>query len=240
MHDLDNAPLELDSDLDEFEYLDHEQPDPEYAAYETGVFDEAEEMELAAEMLAVTDEAELDQFLGDLIKKAGQAVGKVIKSPIGKKLGGFLKGAAKKVLPVAAGALGTMVGGPLGGMVASKAATAAGDAFGLELEGLSPEDQEFETARHFVRFAGDAARQASKVLSAHDPEDAARDAVMNAARKFAPGLLRPVARSLQSEVAPRRGTAASPDTGNAAPPRGPRPTSGRWVREGHRIVLMGL
>lgn len=223
MHDIDNTTLELDSDLDEFEYTDRE-----YEESEAGVFSEAEEMELAAEMLAVTDETELDQFLGNLIKQAGQAVGKAVKSPIAHKLGGFLKGAVKKVLPVAAGALGTVVGGPVGGMLASKAASAAGDAFGLELEGLSNEDQEFETARHFVRFAGDAARQASKLRDAPDPQSAAKHAVMKAARTFAPGLLRQATHSMDSEVA------------TPAASRGPRPITGRWVREGHRVVLLGL
>lgn len=221
MHDIDRTQLEFDTPLDEFEYADNE-----YTQGEAGVFDEAQEMELAAELLGVGDEAELDQFLGSLIKQAGQAIGKAVKSPIGRKLGGFLKGAAKKVLPAAAGALGTVVGGPLGGMAASKLASAAGDAFGLELEGLSPEDQEFETARHFVRFAGEAARQASKVLAAPDPEAAAKKAVTHAARQFAPGLLRPVARALQSEVGPAHGPRVA--------------QSGRWVRDGQRIVLMGL
>lgn len=221
MHDIERTQLELDSEFDELEYTDHEYPESE-----AGVFGEAEEMELAAELLSVSDEAELDQFLGNLIKQAGQAIGKAIKSPIGRKLGGFLKGAAKKVLPVAAGALGTVVAGPIGGMLVSKAASAAGDAFGLELEGLSPEDQEFEAARHFVRFAGDAARQACKLPGNAEPEAAAKKAVMKAAHRFAPGLLRPAAHAVQSEV--------------AAPSRHPRPLTGRWVREGQRVVLMGL
>ena len=40
-------------------------------------------MELAAELLGVASEAELDRFLGDLIKKAGRAVGQFVKSPVG-------------------------------------------------------------------------------------------------------------------------------------------------------------
>jgi hypothetical protein len=221
MHDIEHTQFELDSEFDAFEDADHEYPESE-----AGVFGEAEEMELAAELLAVSDEAELDQFLGDLIKKAGQAIGKAVKSPLGHKLGGFLKGAAKKVLPVAAGALGTIVGGPVGGMLASKAASAAGDAFGLELEGLSPEDQEFEAARHFVRFAGEAARHACKTPGGAEPQAAARKAVMKAAHRFAPGLLRAADQAPQSEI--------------AAPPRQHRPMTGRWVREGQRVVLLGL
>ena len=70
------------------------------------VFSEAETMELAGELLEVTNEAELDRFLGDLIKKAGKAVGSFVRSPVGNAIGGWLKGAAKQLLPVAGGALG--------------------------------------------------------------------------------------------------------------------------------------
>jgi len=41
-----------------------------YGEYE-GTISEAEEMELAAELLSVSNEAELEQFLGKLFKKAG-------------------------------------------------------------------------------------------------------------------------------------------------------------------------
>ena len=74
----------------------------EYGEAEWGeVFNEGEVMELAAELLEVTNEAELDRFLGKLIKKAGSALGKVVKSPIGQAVGGVLKGVAKKALPIA-------------------------------------------------------------------------------------------------------------------------------------------
>lgn len=221
MHDIDRTDLEFDVETSEYESTD-----AEYPQYEARVFDEAQEMELASELLTVGNEAELDQFIGGLIKQAVPAIGKALKSPVAQKLGGFLKGAAKKVLPAAAQAVGTVFGGPVGGMIAGNVAKAAGDAFGLELEGLSPEDQEFEAARHFVRFAGEAARQATKAGGLGDAEAAAKKAVTQAARKLAPGLLRPVAAALQSEVAPAR--------------LGATAQSGRWFREGQRIVLTGL
>lgn len=221
MHDIDRTDLEFDVETSEYESAD-----AEYPQYEARVFDEAQEMELASELLTVGNDAELDQFIGGLLKQAVPAIGKALKSPVAQKLGGFLKGAAKKVLPAAAQAVGTVFGGPVGGMIAGNVAKAAGDAFGLELEGLSPEDQEFEAARHFVRFAGEAARQASKGGGFGDAEAAAKKAVTQAARKLAPGLLRPVAAALQSEVAPARRAAAA--------------QSGRWFREGQRIVLTGL
>ena len=52
-------------------------------------------------LLGVANEEELDHFLGDLIKKAGRAVGKFVKSPVGKAIGGVLKTAAKTALPLA-------------------------------------------------------------------------------------------------------------------------------------------
>ncbi len=82
---------------------------PEMETYETEwggeaeVFSEAEAMELAGELLEITTEAELDRFLGDLISKAGQAVGTFVRSPIGNAVGGWLKGAAKNALPLAGG-----------------------------------------------------------------------------------------------------------------------------------------
>ena len=46
-----------------------------YGEYsQEGTFSEADEMELAAELLSVSNEAELDQFLGKLFKKAGAFV----------------------------------------------------------------------------------------------------------------------------------------------------------------------
>jgi hypothetical protein len=65
------------------------------AEYESEVFSEAEVLELAEQLTEVTTEAELDRFLGDLISKAGRALGKVVRSPIGQAVGGWLKGAAK-------------------------------------------------------------------------------------------------------------------------------------------------
>ena len=97
---MSNGLAEYNPQMESFEY------DFEAENSESGVFNESEEMELAAELLEVRDEAELEQFLGDLIKKAGSAIGKVVKSPIGQAIGGVLKAAAKKALPLAGSALG--------------------------------------------------------------------------------------------------------------------------------------
>ena len=62
----------------------------------------------------VTDEQELDQFLGKLISKISRTAGSIIRSPAGKALGGVLKGAAKKALPIAGPASWNVFRGPGG------------------------------------------------------------------------------------------------------------------------------
>jgi len=83
MHDIDRTQLEMTPEMEgyEFEQFEAEQ----FGMGETGaVFNEVEEMELASELLGVSNEQELDRFLGDLIKKVGHAVGQVVRSPIGQ------------------------------------------------------------------------------------------------------------------------------------------------------------
>ena len=106
--------------------------------------DEVEEMELAAELLAVSSEEELDQFLGKLFKGArGEGIKKVARP-----LGGILKGIAKKALPFVGGALGSFIPIPgVGTAVGTALGGAASKLLEVDLEGMSPEDQEFELAR---------------------------------------------------------------------------------------------
>jgi uncharacterized protein (DUF697 family) len=190
----------------------------ESSADKAGVFDEGEEMELAAELLEVTNEQELEQFLGDFIKKAGRAVGGIVKSPLVQSIGGVLKRAAKVALPIAGGALGTLVGGPIGTSIGSSLGSMAGNALGLELEGLSPEDREFEAARQFIRFAGETVRNAMQAPPDLHPGSAAARAAEDAAREHAPGLLNG---SFHQSGAHRR-------------------HHGHWFRHGSKIVLYGL
>ena len=179
-------------------------------------------LELAAGLLEVQNEQELDRFLGNLVSRAGQAVGRFVSSPTGQALGGLLKGAAKQALPIAGAALGGYVGGPAGARIGGQLASAAGQMFGLELEGLSSEDREFEVAKGFVRFAGEAVKNATASAAGADPRATATAAAVAAARRYAPGLL-------------------TPTTGGADGPAGiaGRGRSGRWIRRGNRIVLFG-
>jgi hypothetical protein len=141
-----------------------------------------------------------------------------VKSPTGRALGGILKGAAKKALPVVGGAIGGAIGGSAGGAIGSRLASGAGRLFGLELEGLSPEDQEFEVARQYVRFAGSAAQKAALTPPNVPPQEAAKTAAVAAAQQYAPGMIRGKARSTPMAAGGQRRT-------------------GRWIRRGRNIII---
>jgi uncharacterized membrane protein YgcG len=160
----------------------------EFQGEQETVFDEVQEMELAAELLGIHNEEELEQFLGKLIKSAGRAIGGIVRSPIGKALGGALKNVARVALPMAGKVLGNMALPGVGGIIGGKLASAAGGMFGLELEGMSAQDQEFEVARRVVRLAGESVKQATQMPLAGPPTTIAKDAVLAAAARHAPGL----------------------------------------------------
>lgn len=190
-------------------------------------FGEEAEMDLAAELLDTGSEAEMDQFLQGLVKRAGGAWSGWVRSPEGRQLVGLLRGAAKKALPGLGAAVGSHLGGPEGARLGRQASQQAGRIFGLELEGLSPEDQEFEVARRFVRCAGAAARQLVEGLA-----PSPRQALQTAARTFAPGLLAG-AQELGYGPGPHPVSTGS-RCGCAYGGR----RSGRWVKIRGRIVLL--
>ncbi|WP_431477579.1 hypothetical protein [Massilia eburnea] len=225
MHDTDRTTLEFGNETSyEGEY---EFGEAEWGGEmgQQGMLTEAEEMELASELLSVTNEAELEQFLGSFLKKAASFAGNVIRSPVGKAIGGALKGVAKKALPLAGGAIGGYFGGPLGAKIGSGLASAAGSAMGLEAEGeMSGEDREFDGARTFVKVAADTVNRAAQARGG-DPRQIAMQAATAAVRQHAPGLL---ARAGQQSGQ------GGQQAGMAA-----RGNSGRWVRQGRKIVIYG-
>jgi hypothetical protein len=214
----------------ESEYGEYE---TEYGEYEGGAlagsvispdlespFSELEEMELASDLLEVTSEQEFEQFLADVFRSVGRAAGNLIRSDTGQALGGILKGslsdAAKQALPVLGRAIGDVAGGY--GDIGAQAGSAAGSLLGLELEGLSAEDREFETARQLVRFVGSAANQVAAAPRNLPPAAAAGTAARRAAQIYAPGLV-PRLQGRSTRLWPR---------------------GGRWVRRGRTIVLFGF
>ena len=145
-------------------------------------FSEEEELALASELLNVTNEDELDQFIGKLLKTFKG----LSRTPLGSQLGGIIKGAAKTALPMLGAAAGNFLVPGVGGVMGSKLASAAGSMLGLEVEGLSREDQEFQLARQLVRFGGAAARNAEEIEQTAPPSEAAQQAAVSAAQQYAP------------------------------------------------------
>ncbi len=175
-------------------------------------FNAEQESELAGELLAVSNEQELNHFIGKLIKKAVPAVKGFLQSAAGQKLGGFIKGAARKLLPIAGKVVGGAFGGPIGSKIGGFLGNAASNLFELELEGLSNEDREYEIARAYIRFAGSAANSAARHPQWQiNPGFAARRAMYAAARRYAPGYFSP-AGSFNND-------------------------SGTWFRQGNRIII---
>lgn len=245
MHDFDGTQSYQESEYEpemygyeaEEEYFGGE-GEEEYGDYESEseAFDEVEEMEMAADFLEITDEQELEQFLGKLFRKGR----KFFKKGVGRKLGRILKGVAKKALPVVGGAIGSAIAPGVGTTIGSKLGAAAGNIFGLELEGLSPQDQEYEVARRFVRFANSAVQKAGQLQRALPADSAARKAVLLAAKKHAPGLLKKLggirsALGFELEADETAQGAILNQNGGGGSGR-----SGRWIRRGRKIILIGV
>src|SRR4051794_20360219 len=248
MHDIDRALFEQEQWSGEAGYETGEQESGYETGYESGyesayetyeVFGESSdsrETALAAELLEVTNEAELDRFLGDFLGKAVSAVKNFASSDIGKAVGGVIKGVAKQALPQLGQIAGDLIAPGAGGAIGAKAGNWLGSRLelGLELEGLSAEDREFETAKAVVRFGEEAAQRAAQAAGNSPgpaPLQVARSAAMAAARNHLPGLVQ------SGTGQPGQAGANGANGGNGA--RTHR-SSGQWVRRGRRIVLLDV
>lgn len=221
VHDIDNIHYESLDDDEEYEGLFENESESSYFTGE-GILDEDEEMALAAELLNVTDDEELEQFFGKIFKKA-KRWGKKLNRASGGFLGRALRKVARRALPIVGGALGNFVVPGAGGLIGARLASRAGKMFGLELEGMELEEQEFEVARKFVRFASQAAADTADNEAFMSPQQAVKKAIASAAQLHAPGLLGSSRGSVR--VRDHRGSG--------------RGSGGRWVRKGRNIVLMG-
>lgn len=134
--------------------------------------------ELASELLDAAGKPRLSALLRRLVRRAAAAAGRIVNDETAGELTGLLRRAARLALPPSHGPAGS-------------AAARASRFFGVELEGLSPEDQEFEAARRFALLAAEAARQAALAPQGLAPGRAARRAAARAAQRYAPGWLHP-------------------------------------------------
>jgi hypothetical protein len=171
---------------------------------------EAEEFDLALELMGVSSEAELEQFLGNVLKGAWKGlknVGSTV-AKVARPLGGVLKTVAKTALPFVGGALGSFIPVPgVGTALGTALGSAVGNALELEMQNVSRVDRDLERARHFVRIAATAAQRAATAPANADPLAVVRKAVLDATRAHLP--------------------AAVPGA------------SGRWIRRGQQIEIVG-
>ncbi|MDO8039390.1 hypothetical protein [Janthinobacterium sp. SUN137] len=156
---------------------------------------------LAAQLLELQRPAQFDAFLAHQLgaTAAGQQVrGTPLEGPLRQLLG-------KVVAPLL----------PLHGGSPQALKRRAAAIFGMELEGLSPEDKEFELARQVVHLidAVNTALVQDGVLGARDPRTWVDAALLQVARRVAPGLLRQAAQT-------------------------PGRDAGHWRREGGHIVVL--
>ncbi|SFU62421.1 hypothetical protein [Pseudoduganella namucuonensis] len=158
--------------------------------------EEGAEMEHGAALLEAGAGPALGRFLARLVAGAGPAGRAALRGPLGAALLPALDRAARAALPRDMADL------------KRKAATI----FGLELEGLSPEDKEFALARQVTRLLRAVVDGALAPGGAADPATRVQAALVLAARRHAPGLL-------------RQGLEA-------------RPRGGAWRREGGRLVVL--
>ena len=90
------------------------------------VFNEAEQMELAAELLEVRDEAELDRFLGNIFKKAARPSDRSQSRRSAKRWAVCSKAWRRKRSRSPAPRQAPSFGGPLGAQIGGGLASAAG------------------------------------------------------------------------------------------------------------------
>jgi hypothetical protein len=227
-------------------------------------FSEAEEMELALELIEVASARELEQFLGNLFEKALRGI-KPVRSSVIRSLGGVLKTVANTALPFVATAADAYSGGPAGGAVAGKLGSLVGQALEAEAAGMTAADRDLEKCRQFVRMAGKAARAAALATTGTNPIALAQKVLADSAQEK---LAKQPATAGRVASGAQAATTASPvslpvkttqtggrkaETG-AAVPNG-RPCSscgqpswnckcaaisqtGRWVRHGRSIVIV--
>ena len=196
-------------------YESYEQPElhESHEAFEShesfeseGELNEALEMELAQELLEITNEAELEEFLGSLVKRVARGAGSFMRSGLGKAVGGVLRNVAKTALPMVGSALGSFVAPGLGTAIGGKLGSMAAKLLEAEeRESMGEAEAELEAARRYVRWANGTVRTAMRSPYGVPPRIVARSAAVASARRYAPTLLRPAYGQRSAQWRSRRG-----------------------------------
>jgi hypothetical protein len=141
-----------------------------------------EQLNLASLFLEAQSPAGLTILLKHIIGRIGAAR----RTSVDPSIAGSLLQRLTHVATVVRGALSS-------GEIGTGSPRSPEAIFGAELEGLSPEDQEFETARQFIRFAEEMARVAVDTVPGSAPGIVTFRAEQLAAHRLAPGLPRAIA-----------------------------------------------
>jgi hypothetical protein len=190
MHDIDSTRLEATPEYEQgenetFELRESQESEGE-ASYEMPM-SETEEEALAAELLGVASEEEMEQFLGGLFRTIKKRLGDAAQylSQNAGPLATALKGIAAKSLPFLTGALGTAIPIPgVGTALGTAIGKAASGFLQSELESMEAEEQEFEMARRYVRLASQAIRHAGRIPPRPNRSLASQLALRNAFRRL--------------------------------------------------------
>lgn len=217
MHDIDRMRLGYGHETENVSYPEHE-----YGMNES-------EDEATRALMEINSEEEFEDFLGNLLGKAAQAVGGFLTSQTGQSLGSLLKGAARQILPVVSQALG-------GEMEYE-------DSEGGNYSEAEWEEREWEAANTFVKLVHEAGQIAAQEPPHADPDAVANKAVSQAAQVHAPTLLGPPPTEPGPPMQPMH---PMPQGGFPPAPGFPahhhrrHAHSGRWVRRGREIILYGV
>lgn len=170
MHDIDSTRLEANPDQNE--YLEHREQASDAGEAENSFempMSEEEEEALAAELLGVSSEEEMDQFFGKLFRKLRPVIGGAAKflSQNSGPLTAALKGIARKALPLVGGTLGTAIPIPgVGTALGAAVGNVASNLLEMETNEMEVEEREFEIAKRFVRLASHTVRQGARMRAA--------------------------------------------------------------------------
>lgn len=147
----------------------------------------AQESEFAANLLEVSNEEEMEQFLGRLVNTIGrvvQGVKNAARSPQGRALIDAVKPLARAALPALGGAMGSALAPGVGTALGRNLGMTVGPLFEVEMES-EEEGQVFELARRVVRLTAAAANHAAAAPPEAPPELLGELSVFRAARRLA-------------------------------------------------------
>ena len=216
---------------------------------------EMHETELAHELLNMEGEAELNHFLGNLVKSAWSGAKALYNSPAGQALKGQLVSGAKalgrQALPALGRAVGGYFGGGTGAQLGNRFGNWAAGRFLNEYEtGSGPASQDLALARGIIRMTRQAAMQIAAQSQAGRPLNRrlVRSIIFRNARQQFPNLRFPAGRPpvggpMQQPANIGSGFQAQGNFQTGFGAGGGslgQPNTGTWYRQGNQLIVSGV